>query len=61
MIEGRWGQRGGPWEFNLRDLFRWCDLMVHDRGVKGQIDPGLHVGLVYGDRMRTADDKEKVS
>nr|XP_054753628.1 midasin-like [Lytechinus pictus] len=66
MIEGRWGQRGGPWEFNLRDLFRWCDLMVHDQGVEGQIgvkvqmDPGQHVGLVYGDRMRTADDKEKI-
>ncbi|XP_071480621.1 midasin-like [Diadema antillarum] len=61
MMEGRWGQRGGPWEFNLRDLFRWCDLMVRDLGARPDFwDPGLHVGLVYGDRMRTAEDKEKV-
>ncbi|XP_072178223.1 midasin-like [Diadema setosum] len=61
MVEGRWGQRGGPWEFNLRDLFRWCDLMVRDLGARPDWwDPGLHVGLVYGDRMRTAEDKEKV-
>jgi len=28
VVEHGWGQKGGPWEFNLRDLFRWCDLMI---------------------------------
>lgn len=23
----RFGQEGAPWEFNLRDLLRWCDLV----------------------------------
>ena len=23
----RFGSRGAPWDFNLRDLFRWCELM----------------------------------
>ena len=26
-MQSVWGQRGGPWEFNLRDIFRWCDLL----------------------------------
>lgn len=27
MVKKTWGGRGAPWEFNLRDLFRWCDLL----------------------------------
>ncbi|XP_010150908.1 PREDICTED: midasin, partial [Eurypyga helias] len=59
MVEKKWGQKGGPWEFNLRDLFRWCQLMLVDQS-PGCYDPGQHVFLVYGDRMRTREDKEKV-
>lgn len=59
-VEKKWGQIGGPWEFNLRDLFRWCQLMLVDQS-PGCYDPGQHVFLVYGERMRTKDDKEKVS
>lgn len=60
MTEKKWGQKGGPWEFNLRDLFRWCQLMLVDQS-PGCYDPGQHVFLVYGERMRTREDKEKVS
>uniref|UniRef100_A0A663DVI4 Midasin n=1 Tax=Aquila chrysaetos chrysaetos TaxID=223781 RepID=A0A663DVI4_AQUCH len=59
MAEKKWGQKGGPWEFNLRDLFRWCQLMLVDQS-PGCYDPGQHVFLVYGERMRTREDKEKV-
>ncbi|KAF4099466.1 hypothetical protein G5714_019592 [Onychostoma macrolepis] len=58
-VERRWGQRGGPWEFNLRDLFRWCQLMQTDQS-PGFFNPGQHVGLVYADRMRTEGDKAQV-
>ncbi|XP_008565442.1 PREDICTED: midasin [Galeopterus variegatus] len=58
-VEKKWGQKGGPWEFNLRDLFRWCQLMLVDQS-PGCYDPGQHVFLVYGERMRTRADKEKV-
>lgn len=27
-MEGHWGRKGGPWELNLRDVFRWCDLLI---------------------------------
>ncbi|NWH71168.1 MDN1 protein, partial [Piaya cayana] len=59
MAEKKWGQKGGPWEFNLRDLFRWCQLMLVDQS-PGCYNPGQHVFLVYGERMRTKEDKEKV-
>ncbi|XP_003200751.2 midasin [Danio rerio] len=59
MVDRKWGQRGGPWEFNLRDLFRWCQLMQTDQS-PGFFNPGQHVGLVYADRMRTEADKAQV-
>ncbi|XP_027259225.1 midasin isoform X2 [Cricetulus griseus] len=58
-VEKKWGQKGGPWEFNLRDLFRWCQLMLVDQS-PGCYDPSQHVFLVYGERMRTREDKEKI-
>nr|XP_033792626.1 midasin isoform X2 [Geotrypetes seraphini] len=59
MVERSWGQKGGPWEFNLRDLFRWCQLILIDQ-LPGCYDPGQHVFLVYGERMRTKADREKI-
>ncbi|XP_035827114.1 midasin [Aplysia californica] len=56
MVKKQWGGRGSPWEFNLRDLFRWCELMQADQNVC----PGEYVGLIYKDRMRTSQDKLKV-
>ncbi|KAM9704373.1 midasin [Menidia menidia] len=58
-VERRWGQKGSPWEFNLRDLFRWCQLMQNDQS-PGFFNPGQHVSLVYADRMRTEADKAQV-
>ncbi|XP_067673927.1 midasin-like [Haliotis asinina] len=60
MKQGLWGHRGGPWEFNLRDLFRWCELLLANQ-VPGDFNPGEYVRLVYTDRMRTLADKAKVS
>ncbi|XP_072854872.2 midasin isoform X1 [Pogona vitticeps] len=59
MIEKKWGHKGAPWEFNLRDLFRWCQLMLVDQS-PGSYSPGQHMFLIYGERMRTKADKEKV-
>ncbi|KAF0299690.1 Midasin [Amphibalanus amphitrite] len=55
------GQRGGPWEFNLRDLTRWCELLSADAAVEdGGRAAGHHVQLLYADRMRSAADKAAV-
>ncbi|KAF0023084.1 hypothetical protein F2P81_023714 [Scophthalmus maximus] len=58
-VERRWGQKGSPWEFNLRDMFRWCQLMQADQS-PGFFSPGQHAALVYADRMRTEADKAQV-
>ncbi|KAM6905784.1 midasin isoform 2-T2 [Lycodopsis pacificus] len=58
-VERQWGQKGSPWEFNLRDMFRWCQLMQADQS-PGFFNPGQHVALVYADRMRAEADKAQV-
>uniref|UniRef100_A0A3B3CZB6 Midasin n=1 Tax=Oryzias melastigma TaxID=30732 RepID=A0A3B3CZB6_ORYME len=58
-VQRLWGQQGSPWEFNLRDMFRWCQLMQNDQS-PGRHNPGQHVGLVYADRMRSEADKAQV-
>ncbi|XP_014672453.1 PREDICTED: midasin-like [Priapulus caudatus] len=65
MLTSEWGQKGAPWEFNLRDVFRWCDLIMKNQSVSGasdgqRFDPSEHAGLVYAARMRTRDDEVKV-
>ncbi|XP_052133380.1 midasin [Frankliniella occidentalis] len=56
---GKWGQRGGPWEMNLRDLSRWCEVTVWGSS-SGALNPGRFVQLIYVDRMRTKGDKESM-
>ena len=29
MVKMAYGRAGAPWEFNLRDVFRWCDVIVN--------------------------------
>ncbi|GAB1601935.1 midasin-like [Argonauta hians] len=54
-----WGQKGGPWEFNLRDLFRWCELLIENQS-PDSFDPGEYLNLIYADRMQTKLDRDKV-
>lgn len=55
----KWALTGAPWEINLRDVMRWCEVMVKYRK-QGLYDPGRFVSLIYADRMRTECDKQKV-
>uniref|UniRef100_T1J0I3 Midasin n=1 Tax=Strigamia maritima TaxID=126957 RepID=T1J0I3_STRMM len=55
VIEKRWGQRGSPWEFNLRDVFRWAELVIGNQ--TSEMEIGTHVDLVYKDRLRSRNDR----
>ncbi|XP_065212438.1 midasin [Planococcus citri] len=55
----KWGLRGAPWEMNLRDLMRWCQVMEKYSKNNGY-DPGRFISLIYADRMRTVEDKQQV-
>lgn len=57
-----WAHSGSPWEMNLRDLTRWCEITMADRKLSAQrpFSPGKGAQLLYGHRMRTLEDKNKV-
>jgi len=51
-----WLRRLGlPWEFNLRDLLRWCQA-CEDTGV----EPDRWVRVLYKAKMRRVEDQEAV-
>jgi midasin len=54
----QWGHAKGhsiTWEFNLRDLFRWCDLLVANYRSK----PADFVYIIYAARFRSQSDRLK--
>jgi len=61
-----WGHAGSPWEMNLRDITRWCETIIEAasnefRDNKQCFNPGDSVELIYVNRMRTNEDRQKVS
>lgn len=58
------GNKGAPWEYNLRDMTRWCEAVIYfykqdiceDRAYK----PENLIGLIYCDRLRTKEDRQKL-
>ena len=60
MVECNFGRKGKPWEFNLRDILRWIELMKSSRVGSKAWDPSLFLDLVYLQRMRTANDRTAV-
>lgn len=53
---GIYGQQGSPWEFNLRDVFRWCQLLT----AKGEATPAIaakYADILYTQRLRTTQDR----
>ena len=69
---GVYGRIGGPWEFNLRDIFRWCEIII-STGAKGiPTNESLAASsanelvcnaayILFMLRMRTYEDKHKLS
>lgn len=61
-----WGHAGSPWEMNLRDITRWCETTIEAasnefRNNKQDFNPGDSVELIYVNRMRTNEDRQKVN
>ncbi|XP_063385869.1 midasin [Cydia fagiglandana] len=55
-----WAHRGGPWEMNLRDIQRWCEALIEEQNNGNDPLPGKFVDMLYVNRMRTTEDKEKM-
>lgn len=64
METHKYGQSGSPWEFNLRDLFRWCELVSHDDEAeafdenKYEHGAGKFADTIYFQRLRTQKDRD---
>lgn len=56
-----WAHRGGPWEMNLRDIQRWCEALINDQKEGKDLLPGKFVDMLYINRMRTVEDKNKMT
>ncbi|CAO3620235.1 unnamed protein product [Mucor hiemalis] len=56
MIRCSFGRKGSPWEFNLRDVFRWLELMQKDHVT----DPAEYLDIIYMQRMRTHEDRVQI-
>ena len=58
MIKMAYGRAGAPWEFNLRDVFRWCKVVVHFQ--ETHWSPEKFVDMIYLQRLRSQSDREEV-
>uniref|UniRef100_M4C1N6 Midasin n=1 Tax=Hyaloperonospora arabidopsidis (strain Emoy2) TaxID=559515 RepID=M4C1N6_HYAAE len=66
MVNCRYGRLGAPWEFNLRDVFRFCELLSRQIQVadsfKSQVQAmSYYVNFIYVERMRSARDRTFIS
>eukprot|EP01134_Creolimax_fragrantissima_P005503 CFRG5503T1 len=59
MVERTLGSKGGPWEFNLRDVLRWCEVMMNNQS-KGFYNPSDYLDFLYLQRMRVQEDRDAV-
>lgn len=60
MIHRQFGQEGGPWEFNLRDIIRLFRLYLTRNGFEGEDGLAGFLQMVYVNRFRSLRDKEAV-
>lgn len=51
-----YGASGKPWEFNLRDLFRWCEMILQEQP-HGKWNPGAVLDGAYLQRLRSPTDR----
>ncbi|KAK4427378.1 Midasin [Sesamum alatum] len=57
MLHHKFGQDGSPWEFNLRDVIRSCQI-IEDASEKSKSD--CFLSSIYLQRMRTPADRVEV-
>lgn len=56
----RFGSQGGPWEFNLRDILRWLQLLNSSAPFLSGASPTDFLNLIFRQRFRTAKDRQEL-
>lgn len=54
------GSQGGPWEFNLRDILRWFQLLNSDAPFLSASQPSDFLNLIFRQRFRSIKDRVEV-
>lgn len=57
MLHHKFAQNGSPWEFNLRDVIRSCQLI---KGTSNELNTDSFLNILYIQRMRSAADRREV-
>ncbi|PWA97505.1 hypothetical protein CTI12_AA028730 [Artemisia annua] len=57
MVNHKFGQSGSPWEFNLRDIIRSCQII---EGAPKSSKDDCFLNTVYVQRMRSSTDRQEV-
>lgn len=65
MVACKYGRLGAPWEFNLRDVFRFCELLQRQQSAESAEQElqalSYFVNFIYVERMRSARDRALIS
>uniref|UniRef100_K3X0F1 Midasin n=1 Tax=Globisporangium ultimum (strain ATCC 200006 / CBS 805.95 / DAOM BR144) TaxID=431595 RepID=K3X0F1_GLOUD len=65
MVACKYGRMGAPWEFNLRDVFRFCELLQqhqHSATTDEELQALRYfVNFIYVERMRSPRDRALIS
>lgn len=56
----RFGSQGGPWEFNLRDILRWLQLLGSSAPLLSAATPSDFLNLIFRQRFRSARDRQEI-
>ena len=59
--KGEFGTLGGPWEFNLRDVVRWLQLLTSTDQLLPAGTAHDFLDTIFTQRFRTPDDRAKVA
>jgi midasin len=60
VFKRRFGSQGGPWEFNLRDILRWLQLLSSTAPFLRAGGPADFLNLIFRLRFRTSTDRQEV-
>ncbi|KAI6712893.1 hypothetical protein JHW43_004547 [Diplocarpon mali] len=55
----QFGSQGGPWEFNLRDILRWLQLLGSDAPLVAAAKPSDFLNLIFRQRFRNTKDRQE--
>ncbi|KND94913.1 Midasin [Tolypocladium ophioglossoides CBS 100239] len=61
VMEKSFGAQGGPWEFNLRDVLRWLNLLNSSNPLLQSARVDDFLDIVVRQRFRTQKDRAEVS